>query len=223
MPLVVLTADRPPELRGIGAGQTIDQIKLYGSAVRWFCEVGTHGADDEGLLHLAHGRLPGRRRRDRSAAGAGPPQPALARAARPRRRRGSGDRKRSAGARGPRRAAADRGTATTRAHGLALDEVAGHIAAAISGVIVAGRQTDPALREPLARLAAATGFPILAEPTSQLRCGAHDRSGVIAAYDLLLRDEEFAAAVVLTSSSASERCRQASRCGPGSPLRGPSR
>src|ERR687887_1319236 len=52
IPLVVLTADRPPELRGIGAGQTIDQLKLYGSAVRWFCEVGTQDADDEGLLHF---------------------------------------------------------------------------------------------------------------------------------------------------------------------------
>src|SRR5919106_422817 len=51
-PLIVLTADRPPELRGIGAGQTIDQLKLYGSAVRWFCEAGTHEADDARLLHL---------------------------------------------------------------------------------------------------------------------------------------------------------------------------
>src|SRR5829696_5006308 len=51
VPLLVLTADRPPELRAVGAGQTIDQVKLYGSAVRWFCEVGTHDADDAGLLH----------------------------------------------------------------------------------------------------------------------------------------------------------------------------
>ena len=51
VPLIVLTADRPPELRGIGAGQTIDQLGLYGSAPRWFCEVGTHEADDAGLLH----------------------------------------------------------------------------------------------------------------------------------------------------------------------------
>ena len=51
VPLIVLTADRPPELRGIGAGQSIDQLALYGSAPRWFCEVGTHEADDAGLLH----------------------------------------------------------------------------------------------------------------------------------------------------------------------------
>ena len=50
--MIALTADRPPELRGIGAGQTIDQLKLYSSSVRWFCEVGTHEADDAGLLHF---------------------------------------------------------------------------------------------------------------------------------------------------------------------------
>ena len=82
VPLIVLTSDRPPELRGIGAGQTIDQIGLYGSAVRWFCEVGSHDADDTGLLHIRSVacRASARRRRSRP----GPPQHLLARPARAR-------------------------------------------------------------------------------------------------------------------------------------------
>lgn len=47
VPLIVLTADRPPELREVGAGQTIDQLKLFGSAAKWFFEVGTHTATPE--------------------------------------------------------------------------------------------------------------------------------------------------------------------------------
>jgi 2-succinyl-5-enolpyruvyl-6-hydroxy-3-cyclohexene-1-carboxylate synthase len=49
VPMVVLTADRPPELREVGAGQTIDQIKLYGTAAKWFFEVGVRDAPPERL------------------------------------------------------------------------------------------------------------------------------------------------------------------------------
>ena len=197
-PLLVLTADRPPELRGIGAGQTIDQIKVFGSAVRWFCEVGTHTADDDGLLHyrsLACRALASARGETRpgpvhlnlpwreplapipveGAVTATDPLALGGRDGRPL-------------------------TAVTQIDlepsAFLLDEVAGHIGDAISGVIVAGRQLDPELREPLAHLARVSGFPILAEPTSQLRCGPHDRSHVVATYDLLLRDERFARSVV---------------------------
>jgi 2-succinyl-5-enolpyruvyl-6-hydroxy-3-cyclohexene-1-carboxylate synthase len=198
VPLVVLTADRPPELRGIGAGQTIDQIKLYGESVRWFCEVGTHEADDDGLLHYrsvacraldaargetrpgpVHLNLPWREPLAplpvEGAVTATDPLALEGRDGRPLTAVTSIDLEPSA---------------------FLLDEVAGHIGDAIAGVIIAGRQLDLELREPLAHLARASGFPILAEPTSQLRCGPHDRSYVISTYDLLLRDEHFARSVV---------------------------
>lgn len=50
VPLLVLTADRPPELRGTAAPQTIDQIDLYGSAVRMFHDV---GVPVQALVHEA--------------------------------------------------------------------------------------------------------------------------------------------------------------------------
>lgn len=40
VPLIACTADRPPELQGVGAPQTIDQTHLFGRAVRWFAEPG---------------------------------------------------------------------------------------------------------------------------------------------------------------------------------------
>ncbi|MDE0580178.1 MAG: 2-succinyl-5-enolpyruvyl-6-hydroxy-3-cyclohexene-1-carboxylic-acid synthase [bacterium] len=64
VPLVVCTADRPPELRDAGAGQTIDQVKLYGDHVRWYAETPCDLDDPDYFARLAV--------RAATAAGAGP-------------------------------------------------------------------------------------------------------------------------------------------------------
>ena len=64
VPLVVCTADRPPELRDAGAGQTIDQVKLYGGHVRWYAEMPCDFDEPEYFARLAI--------RAATTAGAGP-------------------------------------------------------------------------------------------------------------------------------------------------------
>jgi 2-succinyl-5-enolpyruvyl-6-hydroxy-3-cyclohexene-1-carboxylate synthase len=189
VPLLVLTSDRPPELRGTGAGQTIDQLKLYGSAVRWFCEVGTHPADDPGLLHYRATAC----RAYAAAAGdprPGPvhvnlawreplapsPEPGSVSAMAPLALQGRGERPLNAVLSVP-----------PTPDPAILDDLAERVRAAPRGLIVAGRQRDPRLAAAAAELAASAGYPILPEPTSQLRLGAHDRSRVVWTYDSIAR------------------------------------
>ncbi len=189
VPLIVLTADRPPELRDIGAGQTIDQLKLYGDAVRWFCDVGTHDADDDGLLHFRAVAC-----RAYSMA-AGDPRPGPVHLNVPWREplapvpiEGQVTATDPLSLEGRGGAPLNFVSAPiARADEGLLDRLAERMEASRRGLIVAGRQMDPMLAEPVSALAAAAGYPILAEPTSQLRRGPHDRSLVVSAYDHIAR------------------------------------
>ncbi len=189
IPLIALTADRPPELRGIGAGQTIDQLKLYGSAVRWFCDVGTHEGNDDGLLHY-------RATACRAyAAAAGDPRPgpvhlnlAWREPLAPVAAEGavSAESELALEGRGDRPLTAVEDGLDAPSPTL-LGDLRAAIDATERGLIVCGRQSDAGLAPLVAELARASGFPILAEPTSQLRLGPHDRSMVVARYDAVAR------------------------------------
>jgi 2-succinyl-5-enolpyruvyl-6-hydroxy-3-cyclohexene-1-carboxylate synthase len=190
VPMIVLTADRPPELRDIGAGQTIDQLKLYGDAVRWFCEVGTHEADDDGLLHF---RAVACRA---FAEAAGDPRPGPVHLNVPWREplapipvEGQVTARDPLALEGRDETPLNSlSPSTRRADEASLDRLAERMEASARGLIVAGRQMDPMLAEPISALAAATAYPIVAEPTSQLRRGPHDRSLIVSAYDHIARE-----------------------------------
>ena len=200
VPLLILTADRPPELRGIGAGQTIDQLKLYGSSARWFCEVGTHEADDDGLLHYRSVACRA------YAAARGEPRPGPVHlnlawrdplAPLPVEGDVSATSSLALKGRGDRPLTAVPHSSSVPDPAL-LDELAERIEAAPRGLVLAGRQADPRLREPLMRLAVAAGYPVLAEPTSQLRVGPHDKGGLVCGYDAIARQRPDSLAPELT-------------------------
>ncbi|HEY0777299.1 MAG TPA: 2-succinyl-5-enolpyruvyl-6-hydroxy-3-cyclohexene-1-carboxylic-acid synthase [Gemmatirosa sp.] len=203
VPLLVLTADRPPELQDVGAAQTIDQHRLYGAHAKWFAEVALPEATP-GLLRYAR-TLAGRAVATAAAAPAGPVhlnfpfrEPLVPVAVEAPAGLGAGD------------ALAWRGRAdgapwvvVDDAPPTLADAVARRIAAELRAahrpLLVCGPQLDRGLAAPLAALARVLDAPLLADPLSQLRWGAH-RDGspddpVVDRYDAALRDERAAAAL----------------------------
>ena len=189
VPLLVLTADRPPELREVGAGQSIDQIKLYGSAAKWFVEVGTHGPGRETAVH--HRSLACRAYWTAAGGRPGPVHlnfPLREPLAPEREQLDPADWEGRPDGR-PWTVLREHASAP---HSDDVHALAARIATTPRGAIVCGPTTER-IAEPAARLAAECGWPLLAEPTSGVRCGDHDRSHVVAHYDVLLRAGDFAA------------------------------
>ena len=188
VPLIVVTSDRPPELRGWGAGQTIDQNGIFGPNVRWSAELAVPGPavdpgwyrrvaarafvsatdPDPGPVHLNWpfreplGPQPG-------TTVPTPPTDPLVRVTPP----------------GP----YSRPFEVVRLAELAADHELGLI-------VVGPLDTDPATAEGIRELSRATGWPLLAEPTSKLRFVDPADSGepcpVIGAYDQILRSARWA-------------------------------
>ena len=200
VPLLVLTADRPPELRDVGAAQTIDQNRLYGVHAKWFVEVALPEASAD-MMRYAR-TLACRAAAAAAATPAGAVHlnfpfreplvpvtpdvpPAMSDADALAWRGRSNDEPWVAVADGP--AAIDPPT---------VDALAQRLRAARAPLIVCGPQFDAGLAAPLGRLARALGAPLLADPLSQARWGAHDRCAVIDRYDAVLRGVATASALV---------------------------
>lgn len=187
VPLVAITADRPPELQHCGASQTIDQVNMYGAFVRGAFDLGAPEGSPLALravrrkliqaIALANGPSPGpvhvnvplRKPLEPSAPSTDADR-ALAKLV--------GElRKEPVVARAPHLAADD----------ASLRELAAAIAAEPRGIVVAGAL--PASfrgREHVLALCRCAGYPLLAEAGSQLRFGARAGVTCVDRADLLL-------------------------------------
>lgn len=180
VPLLVVTADRPPELREVGAPQTIDQHQLFGGSVRWWFDPGVADLATAGTWRSLAARTVAEA--TTGAAGPGPVHLNL-----PLREPLVG----SPGALPPGR---PDGTPwhTTVGRRAALTRVGTDRLAQLldvdRGLIVAGAGAgDPAV---IAALSAATGWPVLADPRSGCRGAV---PGAVAAFDAIVRDPDAAA------------------------------
>ena len=176
-PLLVLTADRPPELREAGANQAIDQARLYGGSVRWFFDP---GPPELGVTAaLGWRRLAARAVAECAGPPAGPVHLNL-----PFREPLTGD---------PGSIQEPLAASVVEVQSGELQPAAAEIAT-LRGQL--GRARRPLLiagemrrGSELKALVAGLNLPVLAEPTSQLRL-----PGTIAGYDALLRVDDWAAA-----------------------------
>jgi len=221
VPLLALTADRPPELRDTGAGQAIDQLGIFGRAVRWFVDAGNHAAATEALVY--HRSLATRAHARTLAPRPGPVHvnfPLREPLAPPPPGGGSDDPARGGAVAVDETALAGRGggapwhrvvTGLPLPDDAELDALAAELARIERGLIVVGHLgacTVSASRERsdasasgalgcdrILRLAARLGWPLLAEPTSGARIGPEADPSVVCHYDLFLGDPEIVAAL----------------------------
>jgi 2-succinyl-5-enolpyruvyl-6-hydroxy-3-cyclohexene-1-carboxylate synthase len=187
LPLIILTADRPPELQNTGSWQTIRQSHMFGSHVRWFEDTGVCDRPELAARSAQVGARAAQRSRARPA---GPVHLNL-----PFREPlwtgdGSAERPRPAA-----RVLDEGASAPTDA---LVERVARLLGKAERGLFVCGPlppRSTRALATSVSTLARQLGWPVIAEPASGLRFGNHDRSQLVTHADLLLRSPAFADAL----------------------------
>lgn len=179
VPLFLLTADRPPELQGIGAPQTTRQDRFFGNHLKGFLAV--DGADDPGAEDVLEGLVP-----LLAAAGEGKPGPIQL----------------NIGFReplwepGPIGALVPEQFETrTAASAEPVDLPDAERGVLVVGPVQEARADSKAAVEALARLAERRGWPILADVASGLRQSAEGAEARVLAYDLFLRSEAARAAL----------------------------
>jgi len=198
VPLLVLTSDRPHELRENGAPQAINQTRLYGSHVKWSLDVALPEATNAALRYI-------RTTADRATAlstalPAGPvhlnfplrepltPAPSAEQPLLP-----SAQRDATAWLGRPDNAPyiTVRNSDKHEPDDATLAHLLGLIDTAKRGLIIVGPQEASELPEHVAQLARLLDYPILADPLSQMRSGTHDQSHILTSYDAFLRIEAF--------------------------------
>ncbi|MDP6979755.1 MAG: 2-succinyl-5-enolpyruvyl-6-hydroxy-3-cyclohexene-1-carboxylic-acid synthase [Myxococcota bacterium] len=196
VPLVILSADRPPELREWGAGQTIDQVGFFGSQVRYFAEL---PLPEAGARMLRYARATACRAVAESIAGV--PGPVhlnwpLREPLEPVADSGAGDYAEGDDIAANGRPAGVPYTAsvseTVRTSAADIERLAAEFASIERGVIACGMLDEPGFGGAVASLAKKLGWPVLADPISGARCGEGiGTAPVFAGYDLFLRDADF--------------------------------
>ncbi|MBN2113484.1 MAG: 2-succinyl-5-enolpyruvyl-6-hydroxy-3-cyclohexene-1-carboxylic-acid synthase [Acidimicrobiia bacterium] len=173
VPLILVTADRPADLQGVGAPQTIDQAGLFGAAAKWAhdLEPPAPGEAAPGLAAALAARL--------VTTALEPPAGPVHLNLRFREPLVPDSPPPIGGAEPP---------VVLPGRVLPGSAAVARLAAHVSGrrgLVVCGPQDDPALPAAAAACAAACGFPLVADPLSGARAGRHDLSRVIAAADPL--------------------------------------
>ena len=188
VPLLALTADRPPELRDSGANQTADQEKLYGDAVRLYKDLPEPAAADRALRSVR--TTVARAIATAEGIDAGPVHlnVPFAKPLEPTPVPGDVpsdlDPAAATGRDGPY-------VDVTRGSPEPADDALRELASALAadrGLVVVGPADPPGMDpEAVTALAHATGYPVLADPLSGVRYGGHTRViPVIGSYDAYL-------------------------------------